>query len=64
MTAVPVAIGDRRTFFGHLPLVIAGPTIGDRRTFFLEAKQGHGFRKPLKDRLLSPDKATLQSVLC
>jgi hypothetical protein len=64
MTAGIIRIGDRRTFFGQLPLVIAGPTIGDRRTFFVESKQSHGFPKPFTDRPVSADKGTLQSVIC
>lgn len=64
MTAGITRIGDRRTFFRQLPLVIAGPTIGDRRTFFLGSKQCHGFPKPLTGRPVSPDKGTLQSVIC
>ena len=46
MTAGIIRIGDRRTFFGQLPLVIAGPTIGDRRTFLDEMKQSNGYPKP------------------
>jgi hypothetical protein len=64
MIASTVAIGDRRTFFGDLPLVVSGPTIGDRRTFFLQSKQRHGFPQPLTGSPVSPDKATLQSVIC